>query len=202
MIVKVVCGTWVRGRRLGLSDGFWHSGTKYLQQTDHHMVGDEFVPNPIVSVIHETTLPASPADVWPWIVQVGSGRAGWYSWDWIDNLGRKSATRILPEYQHLACGDIVPGYPGATHMFVVRAVEPSRHLVLGVPSKTSSDVATWSLSLEDRNHGVSILRACLRMGPVRLAGLPLPSWLIAWPLRLGHHIMQTKQFSELKKRCR
>ena len=166
------------------------------------MVGDECVPNPILSVVHETTLSANPEDIWPWLVQIGSGRAGWYSWDWLDNLGRKSATQILPEYQHLEIGDIVPGYPGATNLFVVRSIEPARHLVLSVPSASKGDAATWTLTLEVQAPGVTTLRACLRMGPIRFAGLYVPSCLVAWPLRLGHHIMQTKQFRELRKRCR
>ncbi|MEC8024173.1 MAG: hypothetical protein VX223_09590 [Myxococcota bacterium] len=165
------------------------------------MIGDQFILNPIVSSIHETTLPTVPENVWPWLVQVGSGRAGWYSWDWIDNLGRKSAIRILPEYQHLECGDIVPGYPGATRMFVVRAISPGRHLVLAVPSASSGDIATWTLEIASGEDESTVLRSCLRMGPVRLAGISIPSWLIAWPLRVGHHIMQTKQFRELQKRC-
>ena len=164
------------------------------------MIGDDFVINPIVATIHEAEFAVAPDTLWPWLVQVGAGRAGWYSWDWIDNLGRKSATSILPEYQHLQVGDIVPGYPGAKSMFVVRAIHPCKYLVLGVPRASGDDLATWTLELVSKGAGCR-LRAALRLGPVHLCGLRLPAWSIAWPLRLGHHIMQTKQFRELRRRC-
>ena len=56
---------------------------------------------------------APPERVWPWRVQMGAGRAGWYSYDRIDNGGRPSADRIVPELQRLAVGDVMPAVPGA-----------------------------------------------------------------------------------------
>src|SRR6266511_1264030 len=47
---------------------------------------------------------ARAEQVWPWLVQIGYGRAGWYSYDWIDNDGRPSADRILPDFQYLRVG--------------------------------------------------------------------------------------------------
>ena len=165
------------------------------------MPGDECVEGPIVSTTHEISLSVSPSAIWPWLLQMGSGRAGWYSWDWIDNLGRKSAEHILPQYQSLQVGDIVPGYPGATRMFVVRQIRSASYLVLAVPGTERSDFATWALELSEGAPGETILRARLRLGAVAIGPVPLPSWLIAWPLRLGHHVMQTKQFRELRRRC-
>jgi hypothetical protein len=63
--------------------------------------------------------PGSPESVWPWLVQMGSGRAGWYSYDWIDNDGHPSATEIIPEFQRIAPGDVLPSLPGATDSFIV-----------------------------------------------------------------------------------
>jgi hypothetical protein len=54
------------------------------------------------------TVRARPEDVWPWLVQIGFGRAGWYSYDRLDNLGRPSAERIIPELQTLRIGGYVP----------------------------------------------------------------------------------------------
>ena len=56
--------------------------------------------------------PARPDQIWPWIVQMGSGRGGWYALDWIDNKGVPSATRIVPELQGLKVGDVVPMVAG------------------------------------------------------------------------------------------
>ncbi len=89
--------------------------------------GDDVVPN---APIHETravTIDAPPAAVWPWLVQMGFGRAGWYSYDVVDMKG-KSADQILPEFQALAVGDVAPTHPGGG--FKVKAIEPDHALVL------------------------------------------------------------------------
>jgi hypothetical protein len=68
-------------------------------------------------------------EVWPWLVQLGSGRAGWYSYDLFDNDGRPSADRILPQLQQIQVGDWVPmsGTVNETTAFKVNGFEPHRH---------------------------------------------------------------------------
>jgi hypothetical protein len=73
--------------------------------------GDDLVRRPTFSATRAISIDAPPEEIWPWLVQVGSKRAGWYSYDLLDNLGRSSARRIIPELQHLAPGDIVPMSP-------------------------------------------------------------------------------------------
>jgi hypothetical protein len=64
--------------------------------------GDELVPDPSFSATRAITIAAPPADVWPWIVQMGYGRAGFYAYDWLDNLGHgRSADEIVPDLQRL-----------------------------------------------------------------------------------------------------
>jgi proline iminopeptidase len=59
------------------------------------------------------TIEAPPGDVWPWLVQMGWNRGGWYSWDRLDNAGRPSARQVHPEWQDLAVGDHMQGWsPG------------------------------------------------------------------------------------------
>ena len=70
---------------------------------------------------------APPEKVWPWLVQMGYGRAGWYSYDELD-MNRPSSDRIVPELQHLAVGDVVPTHPGGG--FEVKVIEPGEALVL------------------------------------------------------------------------
>ena len=60
------------------------------------------------------SIDAPPDAVWPWLVQVGGGRAGWYSNDLLDNLGRPSATTVVPDLQHLEVGQWVPMSPSGT----------------------------------------------------------------------------------------
>ena len=75
--------------------------------------GDVLVPDAAATVMHAATIHAPLECVWPWLVQMGAGRAGWYSYDWVDNDGMPSATGIIPELQHIAPGDIMPSLPGA-----------------------------------------------------------------------------------------
>jgi hypothetical protein len=83
------------------------------------MPGDEIVHRPIFNATRVVTINARPEDIWPWIVQIGFSRAGWYSYDLFDNLGRHSSERIVPELQHMEVGDLVPLGPGeGSGMFV------------------------------------------------------------------------------------
>ena len=91
------------------------------------LAGDELVPIPSAIETRSITIDAPPAAVWPWLVQMGFGRGGWYSYDQLDMRGT-SAAKILPEYQAIAVGDIVPTSP--TTGFIVREVQPGRALVL------------------------------------------------------------------------
>src|SRR5262245_50881140 len=77
--------------------------------------GDERIPEAIDTLTHGVTIRRAPRDVWPWLAQMGAGtRAGWYSYDWLDNRREPSATRIVPELQHPAIGAIFPALPGMT----------------------------------------------------------------------------------------
>jgi hypothetical protein len=62
------------------------------------MPGDELVSEPSFNATRAITIDAPPEAVWPWLVQIGYGRAGWYSYDLLDNGARPSAERILPEF--------------------------------------------------------------------------------------------------------
>jgi uncharacterized protein YndB with AHSA1/START domain len=89
------------------------------------MPGDGEVAGPQLAVTRAVTIAVSPAAVWPWLVQIGYHRAGWYAYDLFDNDDIPSAESILPEFQHVEIGQVL-GEEG----FAVREVEPNRHLVL------------------------------------------------------------------------
>jgi hypothetical protein len=96
------------------------------------MAGDAIITNPTHSAMDAITIAASPEDVWPWLVQIGYQRGGLYSYDWLDRLfgflDRASATRVLPECQHLAVGDTIR--LGPRQELIVAAIEPARALAL------------------------------------------------------------------------
>ncbi|HEV3477895.1 MAG TPA: hypothetical protein VG144_00440 [Gaiellaceae bacterium] len=113
------------------------------------MPGDELVPRASFNATRAITIAAPPRDVWPWLVQLGFGRAGWYSYDLFDNAARPSAERILPDFQHLTVGDWVPmaRKVNDTTAFKVAALERERWMVWEKPGSSW----TWRLSpLEGR----------------------------------------------------
>jgi hypothetical protein len=89
--------------------------------------GDDIVENAEAIDTRGIDIAAPPEQVWPWLVQMGYGRAGWYSYDQLD-MNQPSVDRIVPELQGLAVGDIVPTHPGGG--FEVRILDPEKALVL------------------------------------------------------------------------
>jgi hypothetical protein len=105
----------------------------------HEMLpGDELVRHPMIQTTHAVTIHARPAEVWPWLVQMGYGRAGWYTNHWwyrlIDtyvwHTDVPRVNRIIPELQHIAKGDIIPDGPPGTAYFTIAHLQPERALVL------------------------------------------------------------------------
>ena len=83
--------------------------------------GDDLLPEPDMTSTRAITIEAAPARVWPWLVQMGSGRGGAYTYDWIENLlglNMHSADEILPQFQTLAVGDVLPVGPDGPGMRV------------------------------------------------------------------------------------
>jgi hypothetical protein len=93
------------------------------------MPGDEIVARPVFNATRAVTVSARPEEIWPWLVQIGFGRAGWYSYDILDNLGRHSSEEILPEYQQLEPGDLIPLGPGEASGLHVKEIRPNESMV-------------------------------------------------------------------------
>ncbi len=174
--------------------------------------GDDLVPDADSSVFTmATTLPAPPEKVWPWLVQMGRGRAGWYSWDRLDNSGKPSADRIVPEWQNLEVGQRLIEASDGRSWFTVELVEPGHTLALRtaieLPSGRSFDPSgplpraymdgVWSFNLRAAPGGQTRLVARSR-GTSRPRPLLRPFGLVLGdPL---HFIMQTRQFYGLRAR--
>ena len=75
------------------------------------MNGDHICSEPQLIATRAITISAPPTHVFPWIRQMGFGKAGWYSYDIVDNLGRRSAKVINPQWQEVNSGDAIPGGP-------------------------------------------------------------------------------------------
>jgi hypothetical protein len=109
--------------------------------------GDELLADADVVSTRAVAIDAPPSDVWPWLVQMGSGRGGAYTYDWIENLfglEMRSADTIHPEWQNLAVGDVIPGKASLSDMRV-EVLEPERALV----SRSEDGRWVWAFALED-----------------------------------------------------
>lgn len=115
------------------------------------VAGDDLVPNARLIATRAITIDAPPSAVFPWLRQMGFGRAGWYSYDWIDNLGRKSAATILPTWQQVGTGDVIPG-GGPVGFEVTQADEPHTLVLRLAPTGGVSDRIGFSLAYELRDR--------------------------------------------------
>ena len=152
------------------------------------MPGDDLVPG-AASTTRAITVAAPPEQVWPWLVQLGYGRGGWYRYDWIDNDGRPSADRILPELQQLQVGDQILMLPEMGPR--IRELQPNRHLVAG-----DQESGSWCLALYPTVNGCRLVSR----------------WRVNWPLTVatafwillsdpGAFIMERKMLKGIKVRA-
>jgi hypothetical protein len=117
--------------------------------------GDDLLENPDVVSTRAITIDAPPAAVWPWLVQMGSGRAGAYTYDWIENvlgLEMRSADTIHPEWQALAVGDVIPGKASLQGMRV-EVLDPERALV----TRAEDGRWVWAFVLDDLGERTRLL---------------------------------------------
>ena len=164
------------------------------------LAGDELIPLPIGAVNHAITIHRPPRDVWPWLVQMGSGRAGWYAYDFIDNGGHRSAERILPAYQNIHVGSIFPALPGVTDVFLVTQFEPEHSLVLSWRLPSGKYQTSWAFVLEQPQPDQTRLIVRGRVAPgYRPYGLP--QWLAVPTGAMAHFIMQRKQLLGIARRA-
>lgn len=131
----------------------WGAGKNEITRT---MPGDEIVSRPQFSGTRAVTIHASPEQIFPWMVQLGIRRGGWYSYDLIDNLLRKSADRIIPALQNLKPGDLIPMNPDTTMGFFVREIHPPFHMVWWEKADTLQ--WTWALYPVDNTRTRLITR--------------------------------------------
>ncbi len=194
-----------------------------VEERRQAMPGDSIVPDPIYIETRALTIHAPVERVWPWLAQMGSGRAGWYAFDFIDNDGTPSAKSILPEFQHIMPGDTLPALPGMKDIFHVEEVDPPYRLILTVPDADSKSRVSWEFLLKPLEGGHTRLIERGRISPNWLAAdsqesptkpgrktliehiygllarLPMPIMVAA--ASFGHGLMETRQLHGIKIRA-
>jgi hypothetical protein len=171
------------------------------------MDGDELISNAILVTTRAISINVGPERVWPWLAQIGQGRGGFYSYDWLENLmglGIHNYNQIVPGLQNLKPGDLIPFWRGAGVNVVV--AEPRRLLVLAgsiykPKEQTVGDGeagGTWVFTLEEsKTQGT---RMIVRSREAKFQ----PAWLsrlFMCVLEPMHFIMEQKMLRGIKERA-
>lgn len=179
------------------------------EEATRPLPGDDAVPDPRIASTRAITIHAPMHVVWPWLVQMGWKRAGWYSYDMIDNDRTPSAERIIPSLQTLQVGDFVP--EGAEVGWTVRALEPGHQLLLethepmkGVDWVQQRD-SSWLFLLTgigaEHTRLVERARTTLTMNRATLVGRLLATQLSTLLLAPGDFVMARRQMLGIKRRA-
>ena len=124
------------------------------EEISRPMPGDELIAKPLFLATRAITIDAPPEQIWPWLMQIGYGRAGFYGYDIIENAGSPrgihSAESILPEYRSFKVGDPVPISAVAGMQFY--AIQPDQYLIWQGVETGSKGGFTWALYPIDATH--------------------------------------------------
>lgn len=157
------------------------------------MPGDDLVDRPTFNATRAVTVDAGPEHIWPWLLQIGINRAGWYSYDWLDNLGRPSATSILPDLQELEIGDLIPMSPNGEHGLRVWSFMPEQWMVWVDDQGNTSWL--WMLHSVDEESTRLITRVRMRYQWLR------PEILFDLLVEFGDLVMMRKCMLGIKERA-
>jgi len=157
--------------------------------------GDELLPTADIVSTRAISVAAPAAAVWPWLVQMGPGRGGAYTYDWIENLfglGMHSVDRVIPELQGLAVGDVVPVSPNGPGMRV-ETLEPERALV----SRSEDGRWVWAFVLVAEDGGTRLLSR----NRISTAGSSLGARLGMLAMEPGSLVMERKMLLGIRQRA-
>lgn len=148
-----------------------------VDEASADLLGDDLVVDPDRVMTHGITIEAAPSDVWPWLMQMGYGRGGWYSYDAVDMRGR-SADSITPALQAFGVGDVVPTHPDGG--FLVRYLEPERALVLSMDTALARAQADAAKARRLGGGGEDATPANLRAAGSFMSGSGLTEFGASW----------------------
>ena len=114
-------------------------------EIQRHMPGDDILEQPTFVATRAITITASPEQIWPWIIQIGYQRAGFYSYDRLDNDGIHSSDTILPEFQGLQVGSSIPMTKDISATVI--ELDPPRSMVMDFQPWV------WAWGLEESEPG-------------------------------------------------
>jgi len=131
----------------------WGATNDEIKRT---MPGDDIVGEPSFNATRAVAINAPAENIYPWIVQMGVTRAGWYSYDLLDNLGRPSAENILTEHQTIQVGDVIPMSPDGKQGMRVKDFSENKWMLWWDNKGDSSWV--WEIQPEGEAHSRLVTR--------------------------------------------
>lgn len=166
-----------------------------VRQPGPRLPGDRLVRRATMTRTISAVMPAPPERVWPWLVQMGAGRAGWYAIDLIDNGGAPSAREIVPEWQRLAPGQPMEASTFGGPPFIATQVHEPRALVTTLRARRGWLRVSYAYVLSPVD-GSTLLTTRLRLG-----GRPgLVALLLSPAMLAGHEVGQRVQLTRLRRR--
>lgn len=126
-----------------------------VDEANRELPGDDLLNAADIVATRAISINAPPSAIWPWLVQMGPGRAGAYTYDWIENLfGLKmhSADRIHAEWQELQVGDVLRSREGKPGMRV-EILDPERAL----SNRSEAGDWVWTFALEQQNGSTRLI---------------------------------------------
>lgn len=175
IVYRVAVGPWQR--RWGATD----------EEVVRVMPGDDLLPVDAPGTTRAIGIDAMPAEVFPWLLQIGYGRGGWYSYDWIDNDGKPSVEQIDLELQRLDAGDRIEMMPGFGP--VVKEIVPNDHILSG------GERDSWCLAVYPTPDGGTRLVSRWRQDWER----SVATWLWTAITDPGAFIMERKMLLRLRR---
>ena len=124
------------------------------------MPGDDIVSNPSFNATRAVTIHASANNIYPWIAQMGVTRAGWYSYDLLDNLGKPSAESILTRHQNIQVSDVIPMSPDGKQGMRVKDFRKNEWMLWW--DNKGDNTWVWGIYLEGDNSSRLITRVRLK----------------------------------------
>jgi hypothetical protein len=177
------------------------------EERDAALPGDDLIPNGLQST-RAITIQAPPEAIWPWLVQMGQDRGGFYSHDWLERLFGaeiRNADRIHPEWQTLSVADMVWPYPERKLRAMAKSsneiggwrvacIEAERSLVV----QSNAGRWTWALVLQPMDGGAARLVARTRFARPEHALSRVVDALVGQP---AHLVMEVGVLRGIKSRA-
>ena len=163
------------------------------QEVSGEVAGDELMPHADIVATRVVEIDAPPSAIWPWLVQMGPGRGGAYTYDWIERrlgIDIRNTDRVIPELQGLKVGDEIP-MPG--YAMCVERLNPGQAMVL----RSSNHAWVWSFELRPANGHTRLISR----NRFDTAVLPVKDKLAYPVIEPGSWVMERKMLLTIKQRA-